>query len=131
VGDYTDEKKFVNSDIILMLSMLRINGSICFMMKLKLKKDKVSLLKSLMDLVLDNIENSKIYPQLEQDIAEFVTEIRSKKRVRYLKSLKRELNKMINEVTIQEKLMKDESEYEKHHLEEISRTYAERINADQ
>jgi len=75
------------------------------------KKDRVSLLKALRDLVTEDMDNaSSINPNWDQDVANFIMEIKDKRRIRRLKLIRKELDKFIEETIInQKKLMELES----------------------
>ena len=62
------------------------------------KKDRVLLLKALRDIVTEDMDNaSSINPNWSRDVVDFIMEIKSKKRLRRLKSILRELDKFIDE----------------------------------
>lgn len=68
------------------------------MFNLNFKNNKKLVLKTLMELVKESIDNADINVDLEQDVAELLTEIKDKRRLRKLKSLKKELNDWIVEL---------------------------------
>jgi len=96
---------------------------------LKFKKDRLLLLKALRELVSEDMENSEINPHLDQEVSEFMIEITDKRRYKRLKSIRKELDKYIEEVTRDQKLMKEEKEFNEKQLVETNRVYAERVNA--
>jgi len=67
---------------------------------LNIKKDKVSLLKAVDDLVSDHLSNASINPNLEAEVADFILEFTDKKRLRRLKLLQKELRKWIKELDV-------------------------------
>lgn len=83
---------------------------------LNFKKDRVTLLKALRDLVEEEIYNFDINVDLEEEVAEFLSEVKDKRRHRKLKTIRRELDKFIDEVTSQRKLT------------EANQIYAERVD---
>lgn len=93
------------------------------------KKDKILLLKALRELVSEDMENSEINPYMDQEVSEFMIEITDKRRLKRLKSMRKELDKYIDEVTLEQKLMKEEREYNEKQLMEINRVRAERVSS--
>lgn len=74
---------------------------------MKFQKDKLELLKSLRDLVLEDLRNSTVNVDLEYDTSEVLMEITDRKRSRRLKLIKRELDSWIDET----KTLRKESKY--------------------
>ena len=72
---------------------------------LKFKKDRVLLLRALRELVTENMDNADINSYLEEEVAEFIIEIKDKRRFRRLKLIRKELDKFIEETICQHKLM--------------------------
>lgn len=60
--------------------------------------ERLDLLKFLLDLVKENLDNCDINVDLERDVAEFLADFKDKRRVRKLKKVKRALNKWIEEM---------------------------------
>jgi len=77
----------------------------------KFKKDRVLLLKALRELVAEDVKNSSIDPFLEEDVSDFLAEMRDKKRIRRLKQMQKELNEWIPELISQEKMREEERKY--------------------
>ena len=77
----------------------------------KFKKDRVLLLKALRELVAEDVKNSSIDPFLEEDVSDFLAEMRDKKRIRRLKQMQKELNDWIPELVSQEKMREEERQY--------------------
>jgi len=78
---------------------------------LSFKKDRVALLKALRDLVTEGIRNSDVSVDLDEEVAELLTEVKDRRRVRKLKTIRRELDKFIDEVVSQRKLLEAEWRY--------------------
>ena len=64
----------------------------------KFKTDKVTLLKLLRNLVSEGIDNAKVNVELESEVAELISDLTDKRRVRRLKSLRRDVDKWIDEL---------------------------------
>jgi hypothetical protein len=73
----------------------------------KFRQDRLVLLKALFGLVNEALDNSDINPYIEQDVAEFLTEIKDKRHKRNLKIIRRELDRWINECEEHRKNGKD------------------------
>lgn len=58
------------------------------------------LLKALREIVTENMDHRLLETSIEQDVAEFLTEIKDKKRYRRLKSIRKELDRWINEKNV-------------------------------
>jgi hypothetical protein len=71
---------------------------------LNFKKNKVLLLRVLRDLVTEHMDNASINSYLEQEVAEFLIEIKDKRRIRKLKQIRKELDKFIEETKNNEEL---------------------------
>lgn len=71
---------------------------------MKFKKDRVSLLKALRDLVSENMDAATINVFSEEEISEYMTEVIDKKRARRLKAIRRELDKVIDEIKSETRL---------------------------
>ena len=67
---------------------------------LKFKNNKMLLLKALREIVTENMDHRLLETSIEQDVAEFLTEIKDKKRYRRLKSIRKELDRWINEKNV-------------------------------
>jgi hypothetical protein len=98
-------------------------------MNINYKKNRVLLLKELRQLVSENIDNSSIDPFLEQEISEFITEVKDKRKVRKLKIIRHALDEFIKEVIITEEMMESERKYNEEQLRKANEVYAERINS--
>jgi len=92
---------------------------------LNFKKDRVTLLKALRDLVEEGICNFDVNVDLEEEVAEFLSEVKDRRRVRKLKVIRRELDTFIEEVSYQKRLV----EAERKHNEE-KRIESERVESE-
>ena len=63
---------------------------------IKFKKDKISLLKALQELVEENIKVSIIDIFSKEEVSDYMTKITDKRRIRRLKAINRELDKLID-----------------------------------
>lgn len=97
-------------------------------MKNNFKKDRISLLKELRELVLENIENANIDPFLEQDVSEFIAEIKDRRRIRKLKSILKETDKAIDGMISENKLMQQERDYNNQKMIEDTTNVPDRFN---
>lgn len=88
------------------------------------KKDNVVLLKVLRNLVKENIDASKVNMVMEQDVAEYITEMTDKRRIRKLKELNRALDKYIAEVVSFEKLKEQSAAYMEQQRKKTEEYYA-------
>ena len=101
------------------------------------KKDKILLLKALRELVSEDMENSEINPYMDQEVSEFMIEITDKRRVRRLKSMRKELDKYIEEIEEERRLIekekrrkiKEEKEINDKQLIPTNSVYAERVSS--
>jgi len=75
---------------------------------LNFKKNKVLLLKTLRNIVTDEIDNASIDPSMEEEVAEFLTDVKDKRKVRQLKAIRKELDTFIKEVESSKKLQEEE-----------------------
>lgn len=76
----------------------------------KLEKNKMALLKALMDLVKENLNFADVREELDSEVAELITDLKDRKRLRRLKEIKRELEKLIVETVSFEKLREQTSQ---------------------
>lgn len=74
----------------------------------KFKNDRILLLRVLRDLVTENMDFGIVNSYIESDVADLISEIVDKKRIRRLKKVRKELDEMIEEMIIEEKLRKQE-----------------------
>lgn len=74
---------------------------------LKFKKNRVELLKALRDLITKSMDSASINPNFEEDVAEFFTEITDKRRCRRLRSMRKEVDKWIEELIASQKTLKE------------------------
>jgi len=81
---------------------------------MKFKTDRLELLKELRALILQEMNNSKVNVDLEYDVAEFLTEVKDKRRLRRLKLVRRELDKWIDEMVDTKKEEKSNETPNKH-----------------
>lgn len=73
----------------------------------KFKKDRILLLKELHEIVKDAIEASSIDIYQEEEISDYMIEITDKRRIRKLKTINKEIDKWLNELT-HEKVLKEQ-----------------------
>ena len=64
----------------------------------KFKTDKVTLLKLLRNWVSEGIDNAKVNVELESEVAELISDLTDKRRLRRLKALRRDVDKWIDEL---------------------------------
>lgn len=83
------------------------------------------MLKALRDLVEEGICNFDVNVDLEEEVAEFLSEVKDRRRVRKLKVIRRELDTFIEEVSYQKRLV----EAERKHNEE-KRIESERVESE-
>lgn len=95
------------------------------------KKDKLSLLKSLRDLVKDNLDFGSINVDIDSDVGEFVADLRDRKRMRELKKLKRAADEWLKELESETRLKKAEQKHNDEKLQESNRIRAERTDEHQ
>lgn len=62
---------------------------------LRIKNDKLSLLKAILSHIDTSLENSEINPELDYDVADMIMSMKEKKSIRELKVIKKELEKWI------------------------------------
>jgi hypothetical protein len=62
------------------------------------KKNRIELLKAVQDFIKDNLDFSSVNADLESDAAEFITDLRDRKRIRQLKVLKHEVDEWMKEL---------------------------------
>ena len=105
----------------------------CYVLKymMKFKKDRISLLKVLRDLVTENIDAAAINVFSEKEISDYMAEVTDKKHARHLKAIRRELDKLIEEVKSETRLQEQERLYNESKLQETMKNAAEHFNADQ
>jgi hypothetical protein len=70
----------------------------------KFKKDRLVLLQTLRDLVKEEISNSSINDVLEYEVAEFIAEVKDRRRTRRLKQILKEVDKWIDDVDAERKI---------------------------
>lgn len=63
---------------------------------LKFKNNRFELLRVLREFVNREMSNAKVNVDLEQDVAEFLTEVTDRRRTRRLKLIRRELDEWIS-----------------------------------
>lgn len=71
---------------------------------LRIKKDKLELLKVLKNHVDDSLINAEINPNVESEVAEMFADMQDRKTIKYLKCMKEELTKWIKEMEEERKL---------------------------
>ena len=98
---------------------------------LNFEKDNVSLLKSLLDLVKDNIEFGSVNADIESDVGEFIADLHDRKRMRELKKLKIATDKWLKELEAETRLKKAEQKHNDEKLQESNRIRAERADEHQ
>ena len=80
----------------------------------KYKQSRVELLKVLCKIVNEEMDYASINKDIEEDVSNFLTDITDKRRIRYLKSVRKELEKWIKEeldaATINNKTLKESDE---------------------
>jgi len=76
---------------------------------MKFQRDRLELLKTLREFVLEEMNNAKVNVDLEYDVSEVLTEITDRKRARRLGLVRRELEKWIEETKSNRKETKDVS----------------------
>jgi hypothetical protein len=69
---------------------------------LRIRNNKLELLKVLRDHVSDSLVNAEINSNLESEVAEMIADMQDKKAVKLLKVAKRELDKWIKEMELSE-----------------------------
>jgi hypothetical protein len=89
-------------------------------MRINFKKDKVSLLKALREVVTDNMEYGEINPQIDRDVADLMLELTNKKHLRRLKLIRKELDKLIDEVLTDENRKNESYEYREARRQKIT-----------
>jgi hypothetical protein len=87
----------------------------------KFKKDRVLLLKALRELVAEDVKNSSIDPFLEEDVSDFLADMRDKKRIRRLKEIQKALNEWIPELVSQEKVREEERQYNRESMKNATK----------
>lgn len=65
---------------------------------LKFKDNKLELLRELRRMLSDDINNVAVNVDLEEEVADFLTEVTDKRRARRLKLVRKELDKWIQEM---------------------------------
>jgi hypothetical protein len=73
---------------------------------LRIKNDRLKLLKTLQSHVKVSLDNADVNPNLELDVAELIIVLREKKTVKMLKSVKKELDIWIKEMEFERKQSK-------------------------
>ena len=95
---------------------------------LNFKKNKVLLLKTLRNIVTDEIDNASIDPSMEEEVAEFLTDVKDKRKVRQLKAIRKELDTFIKEVESSKKLQEEEVKYYEEKRIKSAEVLSERFN---
>ncbi len=97
----------------------------------KFEKDKVVLLKTLRDLVDENIDYADVRDGDDLEAAEFIMELKDKRRVRRLKKIGRALDKLISDTVAEEKLREEDRKLSETKLKNTNEAYVAHCNADQ
>jgi len=84
--------------MFLRISIVRIG--VIYMMKFK--NNKLELFKELRKLVTENLNNANVNVDLEYEVAELLTEITDKRKLRRLKLVRKELDKLIEQLSEKE-----------------------------
>jgi hypothetical protein len=79
------------------MSKLRMFGN-PLAMNAKLKKDRLCLLQTLRDFVEDSLGYGETNVQLDSEVAEIITNLTDKRKMRTLKIVRKELQKWIHEI---------------------------------
>jgi len=98
---------------------------------LNFKKDRVLLLKALRDLVTEAVDDASISVELDEEVAEFLTKTKDKRRLRKLKMLRREVSKYIEEVASQKKLQEAERKHNEEKRIKLQELMEQRVNDHQ
>lgn len=69
---------------------------------LRIRNNRLELLKVLRNHVSDSLVNAEINPNLESEVAEMIADMQDKKAVKLLRVAKRELDKWIKEMELSE-----------------------------
>lgn len=65
---------------------------------MRIKDNRLLLLKALRDHIDTSLDNAEINPNFESDVADMLTDMKEKKNVKRLKVIKKELDKWIKEM---------------------------------
>lgn len=95
------------------------------------KKDKAEILKTLYKLVRENLEFGDVNVDSESDMAEFVSDLRERKRIRKLRKLKLEVEKWMKEMAAEKHLKEELRKINEAKLQESNRVRAERAEMHQ
>lgn len=93
------------------------------------KKDRLLLFRALQKLVTENLKYSNVNVYDDADVAEVVIELRDKKRQRLLKKLSQAMNDLVEDFVNEEKLRKQDSEYNKEQMRKAVENVSERFNS--
>jgi len=94
------------------------------------KKDRVSLLAALKSFVQEGLEHASVAP-MDEEIAELVIELTDRRRTRKLKKINEALKEWISEMVREEKLRKEERQYNEEVLAKLHRSDAIRAESHQ
>lgn len=94
------------------------------------KKDRVSLLAALKSFVQEGLEHASVAP-MDDEIAALVIELTDRRRTRKLKKINEALKEWIAEMVQEEKLHKQERQYNEEVLAKLHRANAIRSESHQ
>lgn len=109
------------------MSTLHINSDIMP----DLKKDKILLLRTLRNLVTENVNYADVSELLDSEIAEHLMELKDKRRLRRLKKVGKALDELIEETVRDNQLREEERKFNEAKLKESVKNATERFNSDQ
>ena len=98
---------------------------------LNFQKDKLALLETLRDIVTENMDNASINSEFEQDVSEFLTEVKDHRRVRKLKLVRNALDEFIDTMILHRKLKKAELKHNEENRIKTEHIRNERVNEHQ
>lgn len=93
------------------------------------KKDRLLLFRALQKLVTENLKYSNVNVYDDADVAEVVIELRDKKRQRLLKKLSSAMDDLVKDFVNEQKLRKQESDYNQEQMRRAVENVSERFNS--